>query len=173
MAPQIPGFCISADPAGPDAELKLVYIDPATGADLGETGETSGLMNWLADLHFRLLGGTTGMLVNGDRGWSFVHALCFTGLLIWWPGRRPVRSALTIHIGVRWLRLNWDIHNVFGFWSAIPLGIEAFTGAYYCFFVPMAAALVIPAWRQRTSLAGDVCAATIDSRSPGERLARD
>jgi uncharacterized iron-regulated membrane protein len=130
------------NPARPGSELTLVYIDPATGANLGETGEASGLMNWLADLHFRLLGGTTGMLVNGIGAWLLL-VLCITGLFIWWPGRRQVRRALTIHTGVRWLRLNWDIHNVFGFWSAIPLGIEAFTGAYYCFFVPMAAALVL------------------------------
>jgi len=54
-----------------------------------------------------------------------------------------VRTALTLRLRARWLRLNWDVHNVFGFWSVIPLGIEAFTGAYYCFFVPMAAALVL------------------------------
>lgn len=130
-----------SDPRQPGSELQLVYIDPVTGIKLGETGESHGLMNWLADLHFRLLGGTTGTFVNGIGAW-LLFALCISGIFIWWPGRGRVRTALTIHRGVRLLRLNWDVHNVFGFWSVIPLGIEAFTGAYYCFFVPMAAALV-------------------------------
>jgi uncharacterized iron-regulated membrane protein len=130
-----------ADPARRSSELELVYLDPATGTAIGETGESSGVMNWLADLHFRLLGGTTGTLVNGIGAW-LLFVLCISGFFIWWPGRGRVRNALTIHRGVRWLRLNWDIHNAFGFWSVIPLGVEAFTGAYYCFFVPMAAAVV-------------------------------
>ena len=129
------------DPGHPVSELQLIYIDPVTGLKLGETGESHGLMNWLADLHFRLLGGTTGTFVNGIGAW-FLLLLCISGIFIWWPGPGRVWSALTLHRGVRLLRLNWDIHNVFGFWSMIPLGIEAFTGAYYCFFVPMAAALV-------------------------------
>ena len=73
-----PWILYFANPARPGSELKLVYIDPATGANLGETGEASGLMNWLADLHFRLLGGTTGMLVNGIGAW-LLFVLCITG----------------------------------------------------------------------------------------------
>lgn len=130
------------DPGRPGSELQLIYIDPVTGSKLAETGEAHGVMNWLADLHFRLLGGTTGTFVNGIGAW-LLFVLCISGVWIWWPGRGRVRTALTIHRGARLLRLNWDIHNVFGFWSAIPLGIEAFTGAYYCFFVPMSAALVL------------------------------
>ena len=129
-----------ADPDKP--ELQLAYIDPTTGRTLGTIGESSGLMNWLADLHFRLLGGATGTLVNGLGAW-LLFVLCISGLVIWWPGKGRVRSALTINPRARWLRINWDVHNVFGFWSVIPLGIEAFTGAYYCFFVPMAAGLVV------------------------------
>jgi uncharacterized iron-regulated membrane protein len=131
-----------ADPDRPAADLRLLYIDPADGRLLGETGESSGFMNWLAALHFRLLGGTTGTFVNGIGAWLLL-LLCVSGLFIWWPGKGRVRGALTIHPRARWLRLNWDVHSVFGFWSVIPLGIEAFTGAYYCFFLPMAAALVL------------------------------
>jgi uncharacterized iron-regulated membrane protein len=130
-----------APPHSPDAPLMLVYIDPASGTQLGAIAENAGLMNWLADLHFRLLSGANGTLVNGI-GAALLFVLCISGLILWWPGRGRVQGALTIRLRARWPRLNWDLHNVFGFWSVIPLGIEAFTGAYYCFFVPMAAALV-------------------------------
>ena len=121
--------------------LTLAYFDPTSGRQLGTIGEASGVMNWLAELHFRLLGGPTGTIVNGI-GAALLFLLCLTGIVIWWPGRNRLHSGFKIQWKARWLRLNWDIHNVFGFWSSIPLAIEAFTGAYYCFFVPMAAALV-------------------------------
>lgn len=130
-----------AEPNQPTAPLRLVFVDPASGGERGSLRENSGLMNWLADLHFRLLSGATGTLVNGI-GALLLLLLCISGFVLWWPGRGRVRGALTIRSHSRWPRLNWDIHNVFGFWSVIPLGVEAFTGAYYCFFVPMAAALV-------------------------------
>ncbi len=136
-----PWIVYMAIPGRNDAELRLVYIDPATGRELGVIGESSGMMNWLAELHFRLLGGRTGTLVNGI-GAVLLLVMCISGLVVWWPGKGRARSALTIRTKARWPRINWDVHNVFGFWSVIPLGIEAFTGAYYCFFVPMAAALV-------------------------------
>ena len=121
--------------------LTLAYFDPGTGRELGSIGEASGVMNWLAELHFRLLGGPTGTIVNGI-GAALLLLLCMTGVVIWWPGRNRVRSGFKIQWKARWLRLNWDIHSVLGFWSSIPLAIEAFTGVYYCFFVPMAAAMV-------------------------------
>jgi uncharacterized iron-regulated membrane protein len=137
-----PWVVYMAPPRGQVAPLTLGYLDPATGTELGTLGEASGIMNWMAELHFRLLGGATGTLVNGV-GAALLFVLCVTGLFIWWPGHGRVRNSLTIHTRVRWLRLNWDLHNVPGFWSIIPLAVEAFTGAYYCFFVPMAAALVV------------------------------
>ena len=137
-----PWVFYAADPARPNAPLLLTYLDPSTGSALGSINENAGLMNWLADLHFRLLAGTNGTLVNGI-GAVLLCALCISGIILWWPGRGRVRGALSIRWDARWPRLNWDLHNVFGFWTVIPLGIEAFTGAYYCFFVPMAAALVL------------------------------
>ncbi|QNI30547.1 PepSY domain-containing protein [Alloacidobacterium dinghuense] len=121
--------------------LTLAYFDPATGKELGTIGEASGIMNWLAELHFHLLGGPTGTIVNGI-GAALLLLLCMTGIVLWWPGRHRLHSGFKIQWKARWLRLNWDIHSVFGFWCSIPLAIEAFTGVYYCFFVPMAAAMV-------------------------------
>lgn len=124
------------------SEQKLIYIDPSSGKMLGEVGRTQGLMNWIAELHYRLLAGQTGTIVNGI-GAILLLLLCLTGIVIWWPGKSRWRSGLHIHWRARWPRLNWDLHNVLGFWLAAPLAIEAFTGIYYCFFLPMAGALVL------------------------------
>lgn len=120
----------------------LLYLDPSTGAVLGEQGRSAGILNWLAELHYRLLAGETGTKINGI-GAILLFLLCLTGIIIWWPGRKRWRSGLHINWKARGTRFNWDLHNVLGFWLTLPLAVEAFTGIYYCFFLPMATALVI------------------------------
>ena len=134
-------FYLSPPATSASHELSLTYYDPFDGKRLGEIGEAGGVMNWLAELHFRLLGGATGTVVNGI-GAALLLFLCITGIVLWWPGRKRLRSGFVIQWKARWLRVNWDLHNVLGFWFSIPLAIEAFTGVYYCFFAPMGAALV-------------------------------
>jgi uncharacterized iron-regulated membrane protein len=84
----------------------------------------------LQDLHFNLLSGRTGRVVNGV-GAIFLFALCVTGIVIWWPGRARWKKALTINPKAGWKRVNWDLHNTAGFWLLLIVGMWAFTGAYF------------------------------------------
>lgn len=122
------------------------YLDPASGRLLGQMQRSTALhpataIDWIAEMHYRLLGGETGEVVNGI-GALMLFVLCVTGVAIWWPGRRHWRSHLKIHWHARWPRLNWDLHNVVGLWIALPLAIEALTGAFFCFYVPAATTMV-------------------------------
>src|SRR5262245_25586605 len=54
-----------------------VVADPSTGKVLGELPET-GFLRWLQDLHFNLLAGSTGRMVNGV-GALLLALLCLTG----------------------------------------------------------------------------------------------
>lgn len=124
----------------------LVYLDPGTGRLLGETHRSTALhpasfVDWIAELHYSLFAGDTGLVVNGI-GAALLFVLCVSGIIIWWPGRKHWRSHLKIHWRARWPRFNWDLHNVIGFWSTLPLSIEALTGALFCFYVPAATLLV-------------------------------
>jgi uncharacterized iron-regulated membrane protein len=123
------------------------YLDPSTGRPLGQMQRSTALhpataIDWIAELHYRLLGGDIGGVVNGI-GALLLFVLCVTGILIWWPGRRHWRSHLKIHWHARWPRLNWDLHNVVGFWIALPLAVEALSGAFFCFYAPAATTLVM------------------------------
>jgi uncharacterized iron-regulated membrane protein len=123
------------------------YLDPSTGRLLGQMQRSTALhpataIDWIAELHYRLLGGNAGGVVNGI-GALLLFVLCATGILIWWPGGRHWHSHLKIHWHARWPRLNWDLHNVVGFWIALPLAVEALSGAFFCFYVPAATTLVM------------------------------
>jgi uncharacterized iron-regulated membrane protein len=123
------------------------YLDPATGRLLGQLQRSTARhpatwIDWIAELHYRLLAGDTGTVVNGI-GALLLVVLCVSGIVIWWPGRRHWRSHLKIHWHGRWPRLNWDLHNVIGFWITLPLAVVAITGAFFCFYVPAATAMVL------------------------------
>lgn len=124
----------------------LVYLDPGTGKVLGETRRSTvlhpaSLIDWTAELHYRLLAGETGLVVNGI-GAALLFVLCVSGLILWWPGRKHWRSHLKVHWRARWPRLNWDLHNVIGLWTTLPLAVEALTGVLFCFYLPTATLLV-------------------------------
>ncbi len=69
---------------------------------LGELPEHS-VVRTLQDLHFDLLAGRTGRVVNGVGGFCLL-LLCLTGLVIWWPGRSNWRSGFTIDWARPWKR---------------------------------------------------------------------
>jgi uncharacterized iron-regulated membrane protein len=123
------------------------FLDPATGDLLGQQQRSTALhpatlIDWISELHYRLLAGNTGLIMNGV-GALLLFVLCISGIILWWPGRRHWRSHLKIHWHARWPRLNWDLHNVIGFWIALPLAVLALTGAFFCFYAPAAAGMMM------------------------------
>jgi uncharacterized iron-regulated membrane protein len=139
-------FYMAPPGAAPFDRDTTIFLDPATGRLLGQMQRSTALhpatlIDWIAELHYRLLGGNVGEIVNGI-GALLLFVLCVTGVIVWWPGIRHWRSHLRIHWHARWPRFNWDLHNVIGFWIALPLGVVALTGAFFCFYVPSAAIMV-------------------------------
>ena len=108
-------------------------FDPRTGNDLGQAVPRGvSAVSWLLDLHDNLLAGPTGREVNGI-GAVAVLVLAATGLVIWWPGIKTWRRSLTMHRGVGWRRLAWDLHSMIGFWSLAFILLFAVSGVYLCF----------------------------------------
>jgi uncharacterized iron-regulated membrane protein len=109
---------------------KVQLFDPRTGNDLGESVPLGmRLVSGLRDLHDNLFAGPTGRKVNGI-GALAVLALATTGLAIWWPGVKTWRRSLTLHRGVGWKRLIWDLHSMIGFWSFGFIFVFLVSGIY-------------------------------------------
>ena len=80
---------------------------------LGELSDRS-FVRTLQDLHFDLLAGRTGRILNGF-GAMLMLAMAVTGLVIWWPGRTRWRRGLTVDFSRPWKRITWDLHSAVGF----------------------------------------------------------
>ena len=111
-------------------DIKRRLFDPRTSGDVGAAVPTGiWFMSKLLDLHDNLFAGPTGRKVNG-AGALIVLALAITGLVIWWPGVKTWRRSLTLHRGVGWKRLTWDLHSMVGIWSIAFILVFALSGVY-------------------------------------------
>jgi uncharacterized iron-regulated membrane protein len=138
---QFPGYKIVAayapDEPGHNFEFQLrrgtdrrdVFLDAGTGQIAGEIDPAHSGIAWMIDLHFHLLGGSTGEAINGAGGICLV-LLCLTGLIVWWPGLKNWTRGLKINLGARWKRINYDLHSAIGFWTLTIMSMWAFTGVY-------------------------------------------
>lgn len=108
-------------------------FDPYTGKDLGDPRPGAvRLLGWLGDLHDNLLAGLTGRTFNGI-GAFLVVVMGATGAVIWWPGIKNWRHGMRIQRGVRFARLNWDLHSAVGFWCLLFVLIWGISGICLCF----------------------------------------
>ncbi len=111
-----------------------LLLDPVSAELLGEIPERS-FVRTLQDLHFDLLGGRRGRIVNGI-GALFLLAMCVTGLVIWWPGRGSWKRGFTVDFRRQWKRVNWDVHSAIGIWTVAFIAMWAVTGVYFAFPTP-------------------------------------
>jgi len=90
------------------------------------------LVSGLISLHESFLLGPTGRMVNGFGGVA-VLLVAFTGLVIWWPGRRRWRKSLALQSEVGWKRQVWNLHSMTGFWCFGVICLFALSGVYLSF----------------------------------------
>ncbi len=122
-----------------DGERKERVFNPYTGADLGDAiPRNVRLLNGMAELHFDLLLGETGEVINAVASGIFT-LLVMSGLVVWWPGVKNWRRSLTVKRRTSWIRFNWDLHSAIGFWSVVLMAIWGLSGIYLAYPEPFAA----------------------------------
>ncbi|WP_316784623.1 PepSY-associated TM helix domain-containing protein [Pedobacter frigiditerrae] len=113
-----------------------VYLDPYTGKVLFKEDASKEFFTVVLALHMNmLLGDELGHLIVK---WS---TICFTilllsGLVLWWPKkwkRKQLKKSFAIKWNGKFKRVNFDLHNVLGFYTLIPLLIIALTGLAWSF----------------------------------------
>ncbi len=112
----------------------LASLNPYTGQVLHEQDLRSDFFTIVQALHmYLLLPSAVGEWVVGVAIAIFLVMLG-TGLVLWWPRRRHERrQRLTIKWGAKWRRLNYDLHQVLGFYLAAGAFVIALTGLFMSF----------------------------------------
>ena len=118
---------------GKDGYL-YIYLNPYTGAVTHtETAQTNFFIV-VEYIHlYLLLPPAIGKWIVGISVIIFV-LIMITGIILWWPKRKTDRKrSFTIKWAGRWRRVNYDLHNVLGFYSFAIALILAITGLAIAF----------------------------------------
>jgi uncharacterized iron-regulated membrane protein len=116
--------------------MLYVYMNPYTGKVIHEENPAKNFFIIVEYIHlYLLLPPKIGSLVVGISVIIFI-VLMITGIILWWPKRKTDRKrSLTIKWNGRWRRVNYDLHNVLGFYATSVAIILALTGLSMVFDV--------------------------------------
>jgi uncharacterized iron-regulated membrane protein len=105
-------------------------IDPYSGDVLSKNREWGRYaVSFIYELHQSLLIDTAGETILGVVA-IFLLVSIGTGLYLWWPRPGRLRHAFTVVRTGSVIRRHYDWHKLSGLYSAIVLGMLAFTGVY-------------------------------------------
>ncbi|WP_425236391.1 PepSY-associated TM helix domain-containing protein [Ulvibacterium sp.] len=109
------------------------FMNPYTGEIQHLQNMKEGWLNHLKSLHRNLLLGDVGrVIVHWVTLLSFFMIL--TGLILWWPQRKSRRKYhFTINLKSRPVKLNYDLHNVLGFYASWIGVFIILTGVFWGF----------------------------------------
>lgn len=123
-------------PREPDESLRVfvrgdwsgtLFIDPATGTELGRRGEHEGLLHLLFELHSALLVEDTGRAVLATTALVYLLML-LSGLVLWWPAKW--RHAFTVKTRSGVTRALFDVHRVGGALLGLVVLVSVASGLY-------------------------------------------
>lgn len=113
----------------------IAYVNPYT-AEVAAIVDHEDAFHFFEDGHYYLwLPQKIGHQVAG-WGTLIFFLLLISGLILWWPKRwnkKGREQAFTIKWKAKLKRVNYDLHNVLGFYSIIVAIILAFTGLMMSF----------------------------------------
>lgn len=109
----------------------VYFFNPYSGALVKKT--STDWLETVLSLHRTLLLGETGELI---MHWSVVIfvIMLITGIVLWFPNQmRLLKQSLTVKWSASFKRVNYDLHNVFGFYASGILLVIALSGLYFAF----------------------------------------
>jgi len=116
--------------------FQSVFVDPYTGVVTGIRDYKYDFFSIVKYIHWSLLLNTKyGQPIVGWSTLIFV-LLLITGIVLWWPKKWTKaykNRSFTIKWKASFKRVNYDLHNVPGFYSLFPALIIALTGMVFSF----------------------------------------
>ncbi|MHC0440207.1 PepSY-associated TM helix domain-containing protein [Flavobacterium sp. 3-210] len=110
---------------------KTYYFNPYNGTLIGN--EKQDWLTVVRKLHTELLLGEIGSFI---QRWAVVifALMLITGLILWFPKQiKSLKQSLTIKWKGNFKRVNYDLHNVLGFYASFFLIAIVFTGLFFAF----------------------------------------
>lgn len=115
---------------------KSVFLNPYTGSITGEVDYKKDFFMIVKAIHWSLyLSDAIGQPIVGWATLIFV-ILLITGIIMWWPkkwNKKNVDNSFKVRWKARFKRLNYDLHNVLGFYTFIIALILGLTGLVWSF----------------------------------------
>ena len=118
----------------PDYYYYLVYVNPYTSEVLKVKDMEADFFQIILDGHFYLwLPPAIGQPVAASATLVFVVML-ISGIVLWWPRKKKnVKQRFRIKWNAKWRRVNYDVHNVLGFYVWTIAMVFALTGLVWGF----------------------------------------
>lgn len=104
-----------------------LYLDPASGRELGRRGEHEGWFNLLFELHSSLLMDDAGKPLLAALALAYLVLLA-SGLVLWWPARWSHAWRVELRRGPR--RALFDLHRAGGSLLGLLVAVVVGSGAY-------------------------------------------
>ena len=122
----------------PSVAKILTALHPNTGAIIGDVNLTASWLGFVHNLHILLLAGPAGFIANGI-GAILLCVLCLSGIILWWPGIKRWKRALTVDFNRSWKRINFDLHSAIGLWLLPLVGFWGLSTIYFVWEGPFTA----------------------------------
>lgn len=115
----------------PEKRSRYLLVDPGTGEIGAMQSSSSTFMGFVAQLHYNLMSGETGLAINAFAGGLAIF-FAITGLILWWRGKAKWKNGLRIKIRGASTRVrNYSIHSAIGFCSSLFLAMAGLSGIYF------------------------------------------
>lgn len=122
--------------AEPEEFYQSVFLDPYSGEVLDVKDHREGFFWFVLRGHLYLwLPQDIGIQFTKYGTMIFVFLL-MTGIILWWPKtKKALKRRVTFNWKdkTKWKKKNYDLHNIFGFYSSILAFLIAYTGLIMAF----------------------------------------
>lgn len=117
-----------------EGRYELVFMNPYSGEVLKHKNMEEDFFRIVLAGHYNLwLPEKVGQVITTSATLIFV-IMMISGLILWWPKNKAGRKQrFTIKWNAKWRRVNYDLHNVFGFYMTWVAIFIALTGLVFGF----------------------------------------